>query len=55
MKNYSYLRTISYDVIIWMSYSQVYGSKLFVSRSLLLWGLGFETSKVFIISHLISE
>ena len=49
MKNYSYLRTISYDVTILIHYSKGQGSKLSIFKSFVLWGVGFETHKMFII------
>ena len=43
MKNYSYLWTISYDVIILISYSKGQGSKLSIFKGLVLWGVRIET------------
>ena len=55
MKHYSYPWTISYDVIVLIRYSQGKGSKLYIFKFLVLWGVGFETCKIFIRSHMISE
>ena len=40
MKNYSYLWTISYDVILLISHSKGYGSKLSVFKFLYIVGFG---------------
>ena len=55
MKNYSYLWTISYDVIILICSSKCQGSKLSAFKFPILWGVGFETCEVFIRSRMISK
>ena len=55
MKHYSYLQSISYDIIILISYSKGKGSKLSIFKGLVLWSLGFKMRKIFIISHVIRK
>ena len=44
MKNYSYLQTISYDVIILIRYSQGPGSKFFVFKFFCTGGFGVRNA-----------
>ena len=55
IKDYSYLRTISYDVIILICYSKGQGSKLSIFKFPMLWGLMIKILRVFNPSHVISE
>ena len=51
MKHYSYLQSISYDVIILVRYDQGKGSDCVILKFFILWGLGFEMHKIFRTCH----
>ena len=55
IKHYSYLQTISYDVILLIHYSQRQRNKLSILQFLVLWNVGFKMHKIFISSHMISK